>query len=99
MYTDADLSYSDKLDNAVCLWAGKEWEDTRTADYVAFATFIGFPNRENEGDFIVDHRKPEIRRIIDMITGPHGKTILKVLAVQAERNETTQPRRMETYLE
>lgn len=97
--TDEDLIYVDKLDEAVRLWSGKTWRDTGTSDYVDFATFIGFPNWDSEGDYIVDHRKPEIRRIIDMIIGPHGKTILKILTVQAERNEASQLSQMDTNLE
>lgn len=60
-------------------------------DFFEFATLIGHPYEKEKygsGSQIVDINKPEVRNIIDLINGPNGNAILKILEIRHnDRNE------------
>lgn len=85
-----DTSYLNKLTLAIQKWKKKKSvkliedgkDDGITDDYISFAAFIGYPNPKLDGSWIVDISKPEIQQIIDLINGPHGNTVLKIMEVR-----------------
>lgn len=48
------------------------------------AEFIGHPNEPNPYGKIIPTFKPEVQRIIRMMGGPHGHTILAALKARKE---------------
>lgn len=54
-------------------------------DFFEFAAFIGHPYEEEKygsGNMIVDTDRSEVRNIIDLINGPNGNAILKILEIR-----------------
>ena len=56
------------------------YDDSLSAKY-AFATFLGYPYKINQEN-IVDTNNPEVIRLIDLINGPNGITILKMMDIK-----------------
>lgn len=50
-------------------------------DLYAFAQFLGFPHKGGH-HLVVDTENPEVRRLIDLINGPNGDAILKMLEIR-----------------
>jgi hypothetical protein len=71
-----------ELRNAVMKWrvhASRQFLITK--DMYDFAEFIGYPHKEG-ADLIVDTKNPDVKAIIDLINGPNGNTILKILDIR-----------------
>ena len=78
-------AYRDELDAAMDK-AGYETGVLSTS-YSKFAAFLGYPNPEHKNHYIVDVSKPEVRRLIDMINGPYGHAVLKMLEIKHKERE------------
>lgn len=70
------------LASAILKWRGFDVRSSLvTKDFYEFATFIGHPSIEGSGRVVPTH-KPEVRHLIDLINGPNGHTILKMLEIR-----------------
>jgi hypothetical protein len=74
------------VQNVIMKWRGYPSKASlMPKDFYEFAAFIGYPY-ENEKygstSMIVDISKPEVRNVIDLINGPNGNAILKILEIR-----------------
>jgi len=79
-----------KLRAAIKVWLksiGRDDSLIRINDMLEFGQIIGHPhNPYHEHQKIIDTNNPEVRRIIDLINGENGKTIVKVLVARNARS-------------
>lgn len=80
----ADRAYSRiKLKTAISKWRGIDPLRYLTMkDYQEFTELLGHPMNEQSRDRWDIFSKPEVQRLIEMINGPHGHTILKILEIK-----------------
>ncbi len=80
-----------KYDRHLVVCAAKKWARVihksdvfnGRAHMYAFAKFIGHPYKP-PGHRIVDTTNPEVRRLIDLINGPSGFAILKIMEAKSQ---------------
>lgn len=73
------------LQKAIIRWRGYDNRSQLVArDMHEFAVFIGYPHNPHGSvhSKIVDTENPDVQRLIDLINGPNGNTILKMLKVK-----------------
>lgn len=72
-------------------WAGeacRRWlklsihESLSKKEMVAFAAFLGHPFKQGKHHRYVPIHIPEVQNIVDMINGPYGDAILKMLEIK-----------------
>jgi hypothetical protein len=74
------------------------WENTKSpGSFLAceeFAKLIGYPRNPHGGNYdptspyIVDVSNPAVRRVIDVINGPYGDAVLKILEIRNAQRHT-----------
>jgi hypothetical protein len=80
------------LQRAITQWlktANRDAQKIRIHDMMEFGHLIGHPhNPHSKSQKIIDTDNPEVRRLIDLINGPNGHTIVKMLMarVQDDKN-------------
>lgn len=65
------------------LWAKETGKGETTRSLYEFADYLGDPWYGDRND-IVNMDNPIVRRRVELLTGPNGYTMLKVLLVQKE---------------
>jgi hypothetical protein len=74
------------IQNAIMKWRGYPSKASlMPKDFYEFAAFIGYPHKTKNmpsTSMLVDISKPEVRNVIDLINGPNGNAILKILEIR-----------------
>lgn len=74
---------------AILKWRGFDRRSSLTVrDFIEFAAFIGHPTTGDAGKVVPTH-KPEVRHLIDLINGPNGYAILKMLEIRNNDNDAS----------
>jgi hypothetical protein len=78
-----------EYDSVLVHKAAKKWCDEihktdiyHTVHLYSFAIFIGYPHEVGKSAKIVDTANPKVRRIINLINGPNGTAILKIMEIR-----------------
>lgn len=81
------MSSTYKAIHACDLWKSEvKWQGSDREAVFAFAKALGEPYVVGRSN-IIDTDNPEVMRKLDMILGPNGATILKVMVIQGGEDE------------